>query len=151
MKFEPCCELPLPKNVFFPRNQNRVDQGGPAAGLPESVIPQIPDQESDFAAADDGDVVVGDRLCFAVEPGGREVPEDVDGFAVDGKAFGAVLSPEIPWLELDFAGVCVAVSAAAFDGDGEAVEEEILAPCDGDQAALVGQFGAVNRHEDVLA
>ncbi|KAL6493488.1 hypothetical protein OROGR_032267 [Orobanche gracilis] len=154
MKPNPRTKLFLTENMLLPRNQDRVDESGPGARLPVRFVFQIAEKQDDFAVADDGDVVIGTRLGFSVEFREPEIPENVDRpleiTGVDQEPLGSGFLPEVPWLELDFAGVLV-FFVGAFDRDGEAVEEQILAPRDGDRTALTGYFGAVDRNEDVLA
>ncbi|KAL6583731.1 hypothetical protein OROMI_003020 [Orobanche minor] len=154
MKPNPRTKPPLTENVLLPRDQDRVDERGPGSRLPVRLVFHITEKQDDFAVAHDGDVVIGAWFGFAVEFREPEVPENVDRplviIGVDQEPLGSGFFPEIPWLELDLAGVLVLL-VGAFDRDGEAVEEQILAPSDGDRTAVTGYFGAVDRNEDVLA
>ncbi|KAM1170861.1 hypothetical protein ACFX15_020735 [Malus domestica] len=104
-----------------PRNQNRLYERRPAASFSECVFFLIANEQNHLLFADNGDVVVRLWLRFAVEFGGLEVPDDVHGDAVHRELLGALLAPEVPRLELNFAPVLF-VSVLALHRNREAVE-----------------------------
>lgn len=151
---------PLPsEHVLVLGNERRVDcRMAAACALVYYFLLLIAQREDYLAVGDDCDVVVGAGLRLAAELGAAEVPEDLDEVTLHVEFLRPLLPPEAPRLELDLAAGCGAVGGSfagggrrGLDGYGEAVEEEIAAPGDGDEAAVAGDLGAVDGRDGALA
>lgn len=150
MELNSCNKLPLTEYVLFSRHQHGVNECRPAACLSISLFPQIAKKQNNLVITHDSYIVVRRRLSLSVEFRNPEIPENVDGLTVDVESLRPLFLPEVPGLELNFAGI-LAVSIGPFDRHRQAVEEEVLAPGDGDQTTLIGHLRPVDRHENVLA
>jgi hypothetical protein len=168
----------LAEDVLLLAHQDRVLEGRPRPGAPERLLLEVAEEEDDLLVRDDRDVVVRQWLGLVGEPGAPEVPDDVDGLAVDLELLGAVLAPEVPRLHLHLAGgggAAALGASASFCGTacslalvvpaaalvlaaarrslyrhGHAVREQVPAPCHGDEAVVAGDPRAVDQRHRAL-
>lgn len=109
----------------------------------------VAQEEKDLLLGDHDHVVAGAGLRATGEGGGPQVPEDVDAFVGDSEGLEALLAPELPGLEVDLAGVVVAL-CRVLDGDVEGVADLGFGPRHGYGAECVGQFDSVNACHEIV-
>uniref|UniRef100_A0A8R7RCT5 Uncharacterized protein n=1 Tax=Triticum urartu TaxID=4572 RepID=A0A8R7RCT5_TRIUA len=119
----------LAVNVLLPGDEGGVERRAVGAGLAVGVLLHVTEQERQLEVEEQRDVEALQRLRPGAEPGGGDVPEDVDLRAVGVEALGALLLGEEPGLDVRLAE---ALAGQGVDGDAEALPHEALAPGDGD-------------------
>lgn len=123
---------------------------GPAPRPLQGLALLVAQEEEDLLLGHHGHVVAGAGLGATGEGGGPQVPEDVDAFVGgDSEGLEALLAPELPGLEVDLAGVVVAL-LRVFHGDVEGVADLGFGPRHGYGAECVGEFDSVNACHEIV-